>query len=823
VGAKRRLAMTNGSTYFFVSPKRAAIDRGMMRPRKLKPHIAFARVPFLAGIGGAPKLRLFQRYAALFIAVVCAALLGNGALDIWFSFGEQKTLLFRIQREQATAAALRMNQFIHEVEGQLAWATQLPWSTVTKPEWDLDVTRMLRQVPAITEVIQLDAAGHAVPELRRTIATSNVGDGATDFSQNPAFTEAVAKRDAAQAKHSTAPENAVYYGPVTFHRESEPYMTLAMAGVLPEYGVIVAQVNLASIWEVVSAIRVGDTGTAYVVGPADRLIAHPDISKVLRNSDMSGLAQVRAARASGGDRPSDEPVIAQDIDGRQVLSAHALVDPLGWLVFVDLPVDEAYAPIYGSILRSGAFVLGAVVLAALAGLYLAHRMTKPIRALHVGAARIGQGDLAHRIAIETGDELETLGREFNQMATRLQESYATLEHKVKERTQELELANQELELANLGKSRFLATASHDLRQPLHALGLFIAQLRTAASATEQSRVIERVDAAITNMNDLFRALLDLSKLDAGAVPTAITEFPVADLLQVIDTTFARTAQEAGLELRVLHSKAWVRSDFSLLEQVLLNLVSNAVRYVRRGGVVVGCRKRGATLRIEVWDSGPGIAEDQREKIFEEFYRINNAQRQRSAGLGLGLAIVERTCRLLDHRIELASRLGRGSRFTVIGPLVAAGRKAAPVPAPAATPIDPLRGMLAAIIDDDPESLDGTGGLLRSWGCGAVIGRSVGEMLMNFAPHGRPPDMIISDYRLSDEETGIEAVTQLREVWHSEIPAVIVSGDISPELASQAKANNCHLLQKPASPIRMRALLTYLIKPGDAKIHPPSPP
>ncbi|HEX8783544.1 MAG TPA: histidine kinase dimerization/phospho-acceptor domain-containing protein, partial [Steroidobacteraceae bacterium] len=244
------------------------------------------------------------------------------------------------------------------------------------------------------------------------------------------FTEAVAHK--------------AYYGPVYFRRESEPYMTLALAGTRRERGVSVAEVNLKLMWDVISQIKVGERGDAYVVDREGRLIAHPDISLVLRNTDMSQLAQVQAARQAAGDVPADAVQEARDIAGRAVLTAHAPVTPLGWFIFVELPVAEAYAPLYTSVERTGVLLLAALILASLAGLLLARRMVGPIRALHAGAERIGGGDFAQRISIDTGDELEALADQFNEMGSRLQESYADLEQKVELRTEELAQSVEEL-------------------------------------------------------------------------------------------------------------------------------------------------------------------------------------------------------------------------------------------------------------------------------------------------------------------------------------------------------------------------------------------
>jgi signal transduction histidine kinase len=238
---------------------------------------------------------------------------------------------------------------------------------------------------------------------------------------------------------------------------------------------------------------------------------------------------------------------------------------------------------------------------------------------------------------------------------------------------EIQEKGRQLAEASQHKSRFLAAASHDLRQPMHALGLFVAQLGGHMASAEGSRLVDRIEGAIAGMNELFNVLLDITKLDAGALRPTIVEFPIAELLGRIGSTFAAVAEEKGLALRLVSSSTWVRSDPVLLERIVLNLVSNAVRYTTSGGIVVGCRRRGAVLRIEVTDSGPGIPEDQQRKIFSEFYRLADAKKSNQAGLGLGLAIVERLCSLLDHPIDVASTPGKGSRFFITVPTASAAR------------------------------------------------------------------------------------------------------------------------------------------------------
>jgi signal transduction histidine kinase len=364
------------------------------------------------------RSRLFAKYVALFVAVVGVALASNGMFEVFFYYREHKAALIRIQHEQAVAAAAKISQFIKEIESQLGWTTQLPWSAGSIEQRRFDALRLLRQVPAITELAQVDSTGKE--RLRVSRLAMDVVDSGLDLSGDPKFTEAVAHK--------------VYYGPVYFRRESEPYMTLALAGTRKDAGVSIAEVNLKLIWDVVSQIKVGEHGHAYVVGAQGRLIAHPDISLVLRNTDMSKLVQVQAAQA-GTDMESLQG--ARNIQGQEVLTASAPILPLRWTMFVELPVEEAYASLYAALQRLAIVLAAASIFAVLAGIFLARRMVGPIQALRAGAERIGGGDFTQRISIPTGDELEGLADQFNDMGARLQESYADLEKKVETRTAEL--------------------------------------------------------------------------------------------------------------------------------------------------------------------------------------------------------------------------------------------------------------------------------------------------------------------------------------------------------------------------------------------------
>jgi signal transduction histidine kinase len=379
--------------------------------------------------GSTRRRPLARKFALAFVGLVCAVLLLNGAMTLWLAWQESQRATLDAHQDKAATAAERIIQFIAGIERELGWTTRIEWSRLSLEQRRYDFIRLLRQTPAITEVIQLDGTGKE--RLRLSRLEPDSVDSGVDRSKEPYFTQAVA--------------NQVWYGPVYFRRGSEPYMTLAVAHAGRNPGVTVAEVNLKLIWDVVTAIRVGEHGLAYITDARGRLVAHPDIGLVLRDTDMAGLPQVAAAIGAGARAGTEGGTAADAVDlgGHTVLSAHAAIPAVRWLVFVEQPVDEALAPIRVALERGLMLLAAALIVAIGAGTWLGRRMAVPIRQLAAGAQRLGEGDLAHRIAIRTGDEIQTLADRFNVMAGHIQESYATLEAKVEERTHDLNEALQQ--------------------------------------------------------------------------------------------------------------------------------------------------------------------------------------------------------------------------------------------------------------------------------------------------------------------------------------------------------------------------------------------
>jgi two-component system, NtrC family, sensor kinase len=754
--------------------------------------------------GKAPVLktrrRLFIKYVGLFVAVVCVALLSNGIFDVFFYYQEHKTSLIRIQREQAEAAAAKIGQFVKEIESQLGWTTQLPWSAGSIEQRRFDALRLLRQVPAITELAQLDAAGKE--RLRVSRLAMDVVASGTDFSKDAKFTEAVARK--------------VYYGPVYFRRESEPYMTLAIAGTRRDAGVSVAEVNLKLIWDVVSQIKVGERGHAYVVDAQGRLIAHPDISLVLRNTDMSRLAQVSAARAatgaSGG--ASERVQESEDIGGRKVLTAYAPVAPLGWLVFVELPAAEAYAPLYAALERLAVVLLAALGFAVLAGMFLAGRMVGPIQALRAGAERIGGGDLSQQIRIKTGDELEALADQFNDMAGRLQESYAGLEQKVEERTREVEEKSRQLEMASQHKSQFLASMSHELRTPLNAIiGLTEMMITNAARfGTEKAaEPLRRVHRAGSHLLGLINQVLDLSKIEAGKLELSPDWVNLAPLInEVVDT--ARSLAEQNNNRLVVKSQENLGSltvDPMRLRQILLNLLSNACKFTKQGEVTLLARKvidQGNWVEFTVSDTGIGVTPEQQAKLFEEFTQADSSTARQYGGTGLGLAITRKLARMMGGDVTLSSEAGKGSTFSV--------RLPANTDVSAEAPISPERNRstradCVLVIDDDATARELISNHLKADGFSVVTaagGMEGLKMAKELQPTAITLDVMMPDL---DGWSVLAALRQNPEL--ADIPVIMVS--IVDEHRRGIALGAAGYLTKPIDRERLHLLVRRFMAPA----------
>lgn len=555
---------------------------------------------------------LFRKYAVVFILLVSGALITSSLVQAYFAVGENAQSLVRIQREKASAAAARIALFVDEIQRQVRSAAEVLPATASAEERRGEYLRLLRLVPAITEVSYLDAAGREELRVSR-LAMAAVGSG-IDRSREEAFVGAQAGK--------------TYFGRVYFRNESEPYMTIAARQAGPEGGLLAVEVNLKLIWDVISRIKVGQAGYAYVVDDRGQLVAHPDISLVLRKTDLAAQPQVRAALVGRGDDVFVNVNIAPGGE-RGFLSAHERIDPPGWFVFVEQPAEEAFAPLLELALRSALLLVAGVALAVLASLVLADRMVRPIRVLQAGATRIGAGALDERIEVRTGDELEALADEFNQMTGKLREYYATLEAKVEERTRELSEEREKSE-----------------RLLLNVLPRTIAERLKAGE--------EPIADAFPETTVLFADIVDFTGISARVSPEQMV-----GMLNGVFTEFDRLAAKHGLEkiktigdcYMVVGGLPEPRPDHAEAVAEMALEIQEALRPRRA--------PTGDRLRVRVGiNTGPAVAGViGTAKFAYDLWgdAVNTASRMESHGLPEGIQVTEATYLRLKDKYAFESR------------------------------------------------------------------------------------------------------------------------------------------------------------------------
>lgn len=381
---------------------------------------------------------------------------------------------------------------------------------------------------------------------------------------------------------------------------------------------------------------------------------------------------------------------------------------------------------------------------------------------------------------------------------------------------ELTLQKEAAEVANLAKSRFLAVASHDLRQPMHALTLYLGALDAHDLGDAARTNLANVRQCAHTMDEMFRALLDISRLDAGAIPTDMRAFAIEPVLDRLRIEFEPQARAKGIGLTVAPCAQNLDSDPDLVERILRNLISNAIRYTHQGRVLVACRKRATQLRVGVYDSGIGILPTEQRKIFDEFYQIANPERDRTKGIGLGLAIVARLAKLLDCPVSLTSRVGQGSVFAIDLPLaVGATARVADTASLSVPARANMAGLTILLVDDEAQILAVTRELLERWQCQVFTATSGAEALEKLAMSPRAPDAIICDYRLRNHETGIDVIEAVRTEFNADIPAIVVTGDVAPARMLEAQAKGMRVLHKPFNEQALRLALSQILPEAHA--------
>ena len=640
------------------------------------------------------RVTIFRKYAVVLISLVSGVLVTSTIFDAYVGYQHNKSVIVNIQMEKAQAAALKIEQFVKGIESQLWWIAHTPWenSASSLKQRRLDFIKLLRHVPAVTELSQLDGIGRE--QLRVSRVAMDVYGSQADFSRDPRFLQAEA--------HKT------YFGPIYFRKDSEPYMTIAMAADDSTMGTTVAEVNLNFIWDVVSQIRIGKSGIAYVVGPLGDLVAHPDIALVLKKTSLTELPQVKSVLSSPPTESGVEELhIAKNLQGRDVLTSHAPIQSLGWIIFVEQPLEEAFSSLYAYIIHSAALLFVGLALAVVASLALARRMVQPIQALQAGATFIAKGNLDHRVEVKTGDELEALAKEFNEMTAAVQEARMGLEQKIDERTKDLKVSNQRLAEVSAHKSQFLASMSHELRTPLNAIiGFSEVLLETMAGplTEKQAEYLQDILSSGQHLLSLINDILDLSKVEAGRMDLELTTFDVSTSLESALNLIRERANRHAIQLKleVDERVGLFTADERKFKQVVLNLLSNAVKFTRENGMVrVKAVLKDENLEVSVSDTGIGISKEDQKKIFTAFQQVGDDYTRKQEGTGLGLDLAKKFVELHGGQISVESELGRGSTFIFTLPVRIPARQVVVSAADSTAG----RGLqpLVLVVEDDPSS------------------------------------------------------------------------------------------------------------------------
>ena len=640
------------------------------------------------------------------------------------------------------------------------------------------------------------------------------------------------------------------------------WLVLVLMGILLSASVIYVVIELQRRVEMVSAIwtEVAQSSTAATALTIDRAVkneAWDQVQTQLRRLNSQalrshyrvvtppGIVLADSQRMLPGGR-LDLPLVAKALNAGTLV---AEVGPEPHRLNVAVPLtsatgepaavltNEVHWQVQYVDLVNRAWIDGFIAISATLGLIIAVFLTlwggvlMPISRLRHIANAIMSGVETARAPRFWLDELHETGRAFNSMLDRLAEQRVelhrgrdTLEQRVFERTSDLARVNMDLqqeivertrteaalerakakaEAANIAKTRFLAAASHDLRQPLQAAIIFHNILNRRIQDLDQVTLMVKLGQSLEAQQMMLDTLLNISRLDAGIVTAAKHDFPILHVMERLTGEFTEQARASGIELRMVPSSADVHSDPQLLEQMLRNLLSNAIKYTEHGRILMGCRRAGDSVRLQVWDTGIGIPEDQIEAVFEEFYQLHNEARDRRKGLGLGLAIVQRLSRLLDHPINIRSRVGKGTAFEVVIPLGQAAVVA--LAAECIAPVGPVKGTVV-VIDDDVQVLDALQQALDLTGFDVVAAGTVQEAIDALQLGGDVPDVIVSDYRLRCDQTGLDAIRTLCTRFNPGAGGILITGDTSPERLKEATDSGFTILHKPFTPDELVAKL-----------------
>ncbi len=767
---------------------------------------------------------LFRRYVATIAGLVSVSVLTVGSILALYHYSQDQQRAHEVQTAEARAASASIDAYLRNIEAVLrSLSSRLSeGATAGREAQARDFRDALKFEPAILNIRSLDS----------------------NFSETNFVSRVDADRIESNTPHSGIRQLLEHcslpfcYGPTFIRDQTEPFVTVAVNG--DQHGeYLAAEISVRFIDDLLARLSIGKSGRAYVVDLQGHMLAHPDLRTLLRNSDVSRLPQVGAVRTALAHGQAELPSVwGKSPDGGTVFSSATRIIGPDWLLYIEQPAAEVLRTVETTIGVTMLVLALGIMAAGLASLLLARRLAKPVLLLRDGAQRLGSGDLSAKIEIESRDEIQSVATAFNGMADSLRTLYESLESKVLARTRDLAQANEQItsqarelsvlngklgvqleelkvkreaaDRASAAKTRFVAAASHDLRQPMHAVGLLVGILAERQISPDISSLLNKIQHSVSALENLFETLLDISRLDAGIVTPHLICVSVDSLLESVELAHWQAAADKGLTLRVHRPRTLVQTDSALLLSMLGNLVSNAIRYTERGHIDVFCRKSEQFVTVYVCDTGIGVPAAELEFIFEEFYQLSDTNRARGQGLGLGLAIVRRTAELLGYGLSARSSMSAGSVFGIRLPIATADQFRQMIPVSVGGQDSLLTGAFIVVVDDDQESRFATEAIFKSWRCHVIAGSCGAEVRHELSQHLRQPDLIVADYWLGNGETGLAIIQDLRRDAEMRIPAIILTADHDVARVVLAQADDIVFLQKPANAQRIRRVVMDLI-------------
>lgn len=737
--------------------------------------------PLLNGVDQRRSGRLSLRYWAVVGGLLTAFLVIGGAVEIFSAFRENVARLATVQRALAHLVGGQVDFVLATIERSLTDTASLPWREGLLGVEDArqEFHRLLKIAPAIHAVRGVGFRGEPILQVSR-------------------FEPDEVANTAPLDKPNTQPPPARGFSAVAYRNDSEPFVTLRVvpSGNGGLFGYIEADLSLRFVSEVMVNAIPASNAQAYVIDGIGNLIAHSDRSLPLQRLNLRALEHVAALNAGNETLDGLSGLRSRNLSGADIVVSGVRIKSANWTAFIEEPLQNATKDAWATARRTIFLILAGLLAAVLVSFLLARRLSRPIVEVRAGAQRIAQGDLAARIHVDTGDEIEALADDFNRMAQKLEEYTSGLEHKVNEKTAELQQALQVARDAMRARSLFLAAASHDLRQPLYAISILadalVPEIPGAARET-----LDKQREAIAILRRLFDNLLDLSRFESGHVQAHPRAVSLRQVLASVAMEHEVVARARGLAWHCETGDVTVFTDPELLRRLLGNLLSNAVRYTPRGSVSMIASNEGGFARVEISDTGVGIPVEQQQRVFEEFVQLDNPGRERDRGVGLGLSIVRKINDLLGSNLQLSSLPGQGTRVTLQLPLAAEAALTPEDAWGAGSAEAQLIGLRVWVLEDDPLVRDALAIQFAAWGVEHTFALSRAQVEALRESQGEWPQAIILDDMLGHGESGLELARWLEEHL-SRSRILMVTGNVEGSAVEALMSSGFEVMRKPVA-------------------------